>query len=124
MDILADTLARLQNAILVDKAETLVLKSKLVKSVLEVLKKEAMIESYEEVQGGINVVFKYEDNEPAITHLEKVSKPGQRIYVTSSQIVPIMNGRGISIISTSAGVMSGSVAKSKKLGGEYLCKVW
>ncbi|HNZ70554.1 MAG TPA: 30S ribosomal protein S8 [Candidatus Dojkabacteria bacterium] len=124
MDILADTLARLQNAILVDKADTVVLKSKLVIAVLEVLKRESMIESYEEVEGGIKVVFKNEDNEPVVTHFEKVSTPGQRIYVTSSQIVPIMNGRGISIISTSAGVMSGSVAKSKKLGGEYLCKVW
>ncbi|HQG57843.1 MAG TPA: 30S ribosomal protein S8 [Candidatus Dojkabacteria bacterium] len=124
MDILADTLARLQNAILVDKADTVVLKSKLVLAVLEVLKRESMIESYEEVDGGIKVFFKSEDNEPVVTHFEKVSTPGQRIYVTSSQIVPIMNGRGISIISTSAGVMSGSVAKSKKLGGEYLCKVW
>jgi len=111
MDILADTLARLQNAILVDKADTVVLKSKLVLAVLEVLKRESMIESYEEVDGGIKVFFKSEDNEPVVTHFEKVSTPGQRIYVTSSQIVPIMNGRGISIISTSAGVMSGSVAK-------------
>ena len=53
-----------------------------------------------------------------------MSKPGQRIYVSKKEIKPIMNGRGISIISTSKGVMSGSVAKSQDLGGEFICKVW
>jgi small subunit ribosomal protein S8 len=54
----------------------------------------------------------------------RVSKPGQRIYVSNTEIVPVLNGRGISIISTSSGVMTGAMAKGQNLGGELICKIW
>lgn len=124
MDLVADTLTRIQNGIKVGKTDVSVMKSNLIKSVLLVLKYEGMINGFEETDSAINVSLKYVGGEPMVAHFSKVSKPGQRIYVSSNEIIPVMNGRGIAIISTSKGVMSGAVAKSKKLGGEYLCNVW
>lgn len=124
MERISDTLARIQNAVALGKPEVLVLNSNVVRSVLMVMKYEGFIDGFEEVEGGLNVKLKYVDGEPVVRHFNKVSKPGQRIYVSSYEIIPVMNGRGISIISTSKGVMSGAVAKSKNLGGEYLCNVW
>ncbi|OGC35964.1 30S ribosomal protein S8 [candidate division WS6 bacterium RIFOXYD1_FULL_33_8] len=123
-DLTADLLARLQNGIQRKRELVLVPKTKMNIEILKVLKSEEMIHGFEEVEGGVNVEIMYDDGEPVIAHLNRVSKPGQRIYVTSKNIIPIMNGRGISIISTSHGLMSGAVAKSKKLGGELICKVW
>jgi len=89
-----------------------------------VLKNEKMIDSYEEKGNCIEVKLLYVNNEPVITKLVRVSKPGQRIYVSKQEIKPVMNGRGISIISTSEGLMSGALAKSRSLGGELICEVW
>lgn len=96
------------------------------RDILKVLKREGMIKDYklDEDEKLIEVELLYDNKEPVISKLQRVSKPGQRIYVTKKEIKPIMNGKGISIISTSEGVMSGSVAKSKDLGGEFICKVW
>lgn len=103
-----------------------VLNTNINRDILKVLKKEEMIKDFKlnEDSGTVDVELLYENKEPVISKLQRVSKPGQRIYVTKKEIKPIMNGRGISIISTSQGVMSGSVAKSKDLGGEFICKVW
>lgn len=98
--------------------------TKINKHILEVMKKEEMIGDFEEKERMIEVTLKYDANEPVIVHLERVSKPGQRIYVSSNEIVPVMNGRGISIISTSKGIMTGAMAKSQNLGGELICKIW
>lgn len=123
-DLIADMLIRIQNAIMRMKDNVEVVNTKVNAEILRVLKEEEMIEDYEDKGRYIDVVLKYDDKEPVITHLEKVSKSGQRIYVTHKEIMPIMNGRGISIISTSTGVLSGARAKSKNLGGELICKVW
>lgn len=103
-----------------------VLNTNINRDILKVLKKEEMIKDFKlnEDSRTVDVELLYENKEPVISKLQRVSKPGQRIYVTKKEIKPIMNGRGISIISTSQGVMSGSVAKSKDLGGEFICKVW
>lgn len=103
-----------------------VLNTNINRDILKVLKKEEMIKDFKlnEDSRTVGVELLYENKEPVISKLQRVSKPGQRIYVTKKEIKPIMNGRGISIISTSQGVMSGSVAKSKDLGGEFICKVW
>ncbi|NMC09018.1 30S ribosomal protein S8 [Candidatus Microgenomates bacterium] len=123
-DLIADMLTRIQNAIMRKKETVDVLNTKINNEILKVLKNEKMIEDYSENGRYIEVKPLYDNNEPVITHLERVSKPGQRIYVSKKEIKPIMNGRGISIISTSNGLFSGAMAKSKDLGGELICKVW
>lgn len=125
-DLIADMLARIQNAIMRTKDTVVVLNTNVNREILEVVKKEGMIEDYEVLDGNreVEVTLMYNGQEPVITKLQRVSKPGQRIYITTKDIKPIMNGRGISVISTSKGVMSGAVAKSKNLGGEFICKIW
>ncbi len=123
-DLTADLLARIKNGIERQKEVVLVPNTKMNIEILKVLNMEKMVGEYTQVDDGINVELLYEDKEPVITTLRIVSKPGQRIYIGSKDITPVMNGRGISIISTSKGLMSGAMAKSKKLGGELICKVW
>ncbi len=123
-DLVADMLTRIQNAIMRRKDEVAVINTKMNASILEVVKGEGMIEDYKIEGKDITVKIAYNEKEPVITKLQKVSKPGQRIYVTKKEIVPIMNGRGISVISTSKGLMTGAMAKSQNLGGEFICKIW
>lgn len=123
-DFTADLLARLQNGIERKKETILVPNTKMNVEILKVLEMEKMIVGYKQAEDGINVEMMYEDKEPVISVLKRVSKPGQRIYIASKDITPVMNGRGIAIISTSKGLMSGAMAKSKKMGGELICKVW
>ncbi len=123
-DIVADFLARMQNGIMRGKKEIIVLKTKTTISILEILKKENMVYDFEIKDEEIIAKPLYRNNEPVVAKFKKVSKPGQRIYVNASEIIPIMNGRGISIISTSQGLMNGSLAKSKGIGGEHICNIW
>lgn len=123
-DLIADMLIRIKNAIMRRKDFVEVPNTKINKNILEVMKMEEMIEDYTENDRMIEVALKYDEGEPVIIHLEKVSKPGQRIYVSSNEIVPVMNGRGISVISTSKGIMTGARAKNQNLGGELICKIW
>ena len=125
-DYISDLMARLKNGIMRRKETIVVPSTKMVKAVIEVLANEGMIESFEELESGnIAVQPLYTENgEPVVENFIRISKPGQRIYVTHTEIIPVMNGRGINIISTSSGVMSGALAKSKKIGGELICKVW
>jgi small subunit ribosomal protein S8 len=123
-DLTADLLARLQNGIERMKETVLVPKTKMNMEILRVLKEEELIEEYSETDEGINVEILYDGKEPLVSTFKRVSSPGQRIYISSKDITPVMNGRGISIISTSKGLMSGAMAKSKKLGGELICKIW
>jgi small subunit ribosomal protein S8 len=123
-DLIADLLARIQNAIQRRKETVEVVNTKVNNEILRVLKQEGMIVDYEINEKVVNVTLKYYDDEPMITTLKRISKGGQRMYVSSKDIVPVLNGRGISIISTSHGLMTGAMAKSKKLGGELICKIW
>jgi len=123
-DLIADMLIRIKNAVMRKKDFVEVPNTKINKNILEVMKQEEMIGDFEEKERMIEVALKYDGNETVIIHLEKVSKPGQRIYVSSNEIVPVMNGRGISVISTSKGIMTGAMAKSQNLGGELICEIW
>ncbi len=123
-DLIADLLARIQNSIMRKNTEVLVVNTKMNVELLKVLKQEEMIKDFEIKDGDIEVKLAYDDKEPVARHFTRVSKPGQRIYVSRKEIEPIMNGRGVSVISTSKGLMSGAMAKSKGLGGELICKVW
>ncbi len=123
-DTVADFLARMQNGIMREKKEVVVLKTKMIISILEILKKEEMIQDFEIMDDHIVVKPKYSNGEAEVSKFKRVSKPGQRIYIRASEIIPVMNGRGIAIISTSQGLITGALAKSKGLGGEYICNVW
>ncbi len=123
-DLIADLLARIQNSIMRKNTEVEVVNTKMNVELLKVLKQEAMIEDFEIKEKMIEVKLAYDGKEPVVAHFTRVSKPGQRIYVSRKEIEPVMNGRGISIISTPSGLMSGAMAKSKGLGGELICKIW
>lgn len=124
-DILSDLMARLQNGIIARKESIQVPATKMVEAVLRIIRKEGMIVDFKkESDNFFTVTLKYDEGEPIVTKFVRVSKPGLRRYVTVNDIKPVMNGRGISIISTSQGLMSGAVAKSKKLGGELICEIW
>ena len=124
-DLTADLLARLQNGIQRKKEVVLVPLTKMNKEILRVLKEEEMIKDFSDGEDGfVNVEPLYDNDEPVVSHFNRISSGGQRIYQTSKEIKPIMNGRGISILSTSKGIMTGSRAKGDKIGGELICKVW
>jgi small subunit ribosomal protein S8 len=125
-DYISDLLARLQNGIMRKKESIEVPNTKMVKQIIEVLEENNMIDTFEELEDGKIAVYPlyFEDDTPVIEHFTRISKPGQRIYVSNTEITPVMNGRGISIISTSSGVMAGARAKSQNLGGELICEVW
>jgi small subunit ribosomal protein S8 len=123
-DLIADLLARMQNSIMRKERVVNVINTKMNMELLRVLKEEEMIKGFEAKDKNIEVELAYDGNEPVIAHFTRVSKLGQRIYVSKKEITPVMNGRGIAIISTPSGLMSGAMAKSKGLGGELICKIW
>ena len=127
-DQIADLLTRIRNAVMIGKNEILVPTSKLKVAVVDVLARNGYIASYEviagEPRGTLHVVI----NEPGavarINEIEKVSKPGRRVYVAAADIPTVKSGRGMVVISTSRGLMTGREAKKNHLGGEILVKVW
>jgi small subunit ribosomal protein S8 len=125
-DLIADLLARIQNAIMRKKSLVVVLKTRINLEILKVLQEEEMIEGFEEIKDGeIQVELSYIDGkEPVVSHFKRVSKLGQRIYVSNKEIIPVLNGRGIAILTTSQGIMTGARAKGEGLGGELICKIW
>ena len=131
-DPVADMLTRIRNASLARHEITLVPASKLKKHIAEILKLEgyiADVRDAEEAPGAagkqIAVVLKYgRDRKGAIDGIKRVSRPGRRVYVSHDSIPRVLSGLGISILSTSRGVMSDREARRQKVGGELLCEVW
>jgi small subunit ribosomal protein S8 len=128
-DPIADMLTRLRNAQAVKKNEVLVPFSKLKFEIAKVLKHENYIVSVDKIEEAnfpqLKIALKYdESNEPAIKSIQRVSKPGQRVYVSKNNIASILNNLGVSIISTSAGLMTNKEAKRKGIGGEIICEIW
>ena len=127
-DQIADLITRIRNAIMVGKTEILVPTSKLKVGVVEVLKKNGYIANYEVVEGTPRGTLKVTIYEPGtnakITEISKVSKPGRRVYSAADELPVIKSGRGMIIVSTSKGLMTGREAKKQRLGGEILVKVW
>ncbi len=117
-------LTNLKNAVDVGKTETKLPNTKLNRGVLEILKRERFVEDFEEREGELFVQPAYDNDRPMITSVEKISKPGRRMYVGYKDLKMVLSGRGVGVISTSEGLMSIEEAKKKKLGGEYICKVW
>ena len=127
-DQIADLITRIRNAINVGKNEILVPTSKLKAGVIEVLAKNGYIASYDVIEGTPRGMLHVVINEPGtvakINEITKVSKPGRRVYSSVSDLPVIKSGRGMIIISTSKGLMTGREAKKAGLGGEILARVW
>ena len=127
-DQIADLITRIRNAIQVGKNEIVVPTSKLKVAVVDVLKKNGYIASFEVVDGTPRGVLRIVVNEPGtvakINEITKVSKPGRRVYAGAAELKAVKSGRGMVIVSTSKGLMTGREAKKNQLGGEVLVKVW
>jgi ribosomal protein S8 len=127
-DQIADLITRIRNAIMVNKNEISVPASRLKLAVLEGLKRTNFIADYNVIEAiprnSIHVVINENNEAPRINEITKVSKPGRRVYAGVNELPKVKSGRGIILISTSKGVMTGDEAKKARLGGEILVKVW
>jgi small subunit ribosomal protein S8 len=128
-DPIADMLTRIRNAVRVERATVEVPASKVKRGVAEVLKREGFIWEWREVEAEpvprLQLDLKYGPNgERLIRHIRRVSSPGRRVYSRSARLRPVLGGLGISILSTSKGVMSDTAAREAKVGGEVLCRVY
>jgi len=130
-DPIADMLTRIRNGIQAHHDRIELPTSKLKVEVARILKSEGFISNYKEVsedgkpQGTLRVYLKYsEDGEPVIHGIERVSRPGRRVYRGKEEIPQVLGGLGLAIVSTSKGVLSGTEAAKQGVGGEVLCQVW
>ena len=128
-DPIADFCTRIRNGYSSKKRWIDIPSSVLKKRMSIVLKEEGYIDNVvfinkEDSKEDIRVFLRYHNESPAITTIEKISKPGKRVYVASDDIPRVLNGLGISVISSSKGVISNKVARELKVGGELLCNVW
>ena len=126
-DPISDFLTRFKNAARAGNEVFTAPYSKIKADIAEILKQEGYIWKYEVVTGErteLKISPKFVDGRPVLTDLKRVSKPGRRLYVGSQEIPRVLSGLGISILSTSKGVMSGASAKRQKLGGEILANIW
>ena len=127
-DQIADLVTRIRNAVQVGKTEILVPTSKLKVAVVEVLVKNGYLASYDVVEGSPRGMLHVVINEPGtvakINEIDKVSKPGRRVYSSAEDLPVVKSGRGMVVVSTSRGLMTGREARKNGLGGEILVKVW
>jgi small subunit ribosomal protein S8 len=127
-DPLGDMLTRIRNGQQARKDSILTPASKLRANVLDVLQREGYIRGYsEEEMGpakGIRIELKYFEGQPAIKHVARVSKPGRRVYSGATELPRVMNGLGITIVSTPRGVLSDAEAREQNVGGEVLAEVF
>lgn len=130
-DPIADMLTRIRNAVRIERPQVEMPTSKVKRGLAEVLKREGYIWDWQELQEGdlpfkqLRLELKYGPNgERLIQNIKRVSKPGRRVYSGADKLRPVLNGLGISIISTSRGVISDREARQKNLGGEVLCELW
>lgn len=128
-DPIGDMLARMRNAAMRGKSTVSVPGSKLRAWVLDVLAQEGYIRGYEKTtdakgHAALEISLKYFDGAPAIREMKRVSKPGRRVYLGVNDIPTVRQGLGVSIVSTSKGVMSDAAARAANVGGEVLCTVF
>jgi small subunit ribosomal protein S8 len=127
-DPLGDLLSRIRNAQMRNKSKVSSPSSRLRESVLEVLKTEGYIRGYAVVEregySEIEIELKYFEGEPVIREIERISKPGRRVYTSVRNLPRINNGLGVAIVSTPKGVMADHAARDANVGGEILCTVF
>jgi len=128
-DPIADMLTRIRNAVMVRQDSVLIPASKTKQAIANVLKEDGFISDFEVLKGKPNRLIKIKlkytgKSQPVLSRLERVSKPGLRVYVERKEIPRVAGGLGIAIISTSKGIMTGQQAWRHGTGGELLCYVW
>lgn len=128
-DPLADMLTRIRNSLMRGRDIVISPNSKIRRNVLDVLQSEGFINRYETYLNELShpelkIFLKYDGDNSIIQSLDRVSKPGKRVYAGADNIPSFMNGLGVSIISTSKGVMTDSQARQNRVGGEILCRVF
>ena len=128
-DPLGDMLTRIRNGQRARKSSVSAPASKLRANVLEVFKREGFIRGYtqQEIRPGVNeltIELKYHEGEPVIREINRVSKPGRRVYSRIKDLPRVYNGLGISVLSTPRGVMSDTEARDANVGGEVLCRLF
>lgn len=129
-DTVADMLTRIRNGIVVQRAHVDILASRVNRAVAEVLQREGYIRDIRDVldrrgHPALRVTLKYDhDGDPVISKIGRVSRPGRRVYRGVREIPKVLNGLGISVVSTSRGVMSDREARSAGVGGEILCEIY
>lgn len=128
-DPIADMLTRIRNGLMANHDEVSIPRSKLKVEIARILKQEGYVSGYREAEGDGKPVLKVQlkygpGGERVISSVERVSRPGYRVYVGSHDVPRVLGGLGINILSTSAGVMTGQEARRKGHGGEILCDVY
>ncbi len=129
-DPIADMLTRIRNALIAKQERTVIPASKMKLAIAKILVDEGYLADYthhpdDGPQGSITVELKYlEDGQPAIRHIQRASRPGLRQYVGKDEIPEVLSGLGISILTTSKGVMTGNEARRAGIGGEVVCTVY
>ncbi|MBI3950476.1 MAG: 30S ribosomal protein S8 [Acidobacteria bacterium] len=128
-DPIADMLTRMRNALAAKHQRVDIPASRIKAEIARILKEEGYISNFKVIGDGahkvLRVYLKYgPQGEEIVTHVERVSKPGRRVYVGAEEIPRVLGGLGISVISTSGGIMTGREARRKNVGGEVLCNVF
>ena len=128
-DPIADMLTRMRNALSARHPKVDVPASRLKNDIAKILKDEGYIANFKLTEDGtkksIRIYLKYTPgNVPVISRIERVSRPGCRVYVGSQEVPKVLGGLGINILTTARGVMTGSSARKERLGGEVLCQLW
>lgn len=127
-DPIADMITRIRNANRARGSKVEIPSSKIKLEIARILKEEGFIRNYQykedNKQGVITILLKYSERQRIITNLKRISKPGLRVYVNKDDVPEVLGGLGISILSTSNGIMSGREAKKRHFGGEVLCYIW
>jgi small subunit ribosomal protein S8 len=133
-DPISDMLTRIRNAILANHAQVAMPSSNIKMAIAKILKEEGFISGYEVVDGKtvgqkvLRIRLKYvgerRERKPVITGLERISRPGRRVYTGKTEIPWVLSGMGVAILSTPKGVMTGQRARQLGVGGEVICKVW
>ena len=128
-DPIADLLTRIRNAIIARHDLVDVPSSRIKVAIVRILKDEGFIKNFkvskDNKQGLIRVFLKYADqNAPVINGLERISRPGRRVYQRAADLEPVLSGLGVAILSTSSGLMTDREARRQNLGGEMLCHIW
>lgn len=128
-DPIADLLTRIRNAVLIKKKEVIMPSSRLKVEIAKILKEEGYIKNFKVIddnkQGKLNITLKYtSDSRSVITGLQKISKPGCRIFCKKDDVPKVLDGLGVAIVSTSQGVITGKKCAEIGVGGEVLCYIW
>lgn len=128
VNAITDMFNRIKNAQAVQKPTVLIPFSGINYEIARLLEENGFIDKIEKkgkkIKRLVEITLKYKDKIPAISGIKRISKSGQRIYISSGEIKQVKGGYGISIISTSKGLMTGKKARKQKLGGELICEVW